>query len=360
MKLLLITTTVLLPMIACGDILLNAQGENSPNGKSLKNYWLANLYVMSGEGVSKVNMKVVLDRAEIKEFRSKFPEYANWEAEKHLKKNYFQFQINNYFDLKDFLAKYEKVSPRLKSFYDKCIVKQVSVPNIPPKEREGKDIYTGEYLSRYCLKKIITDGNPINEDELKKYFAGLLNENQKVRIDSVLKLRSIPSGNRNKIIISNILSAYINPDMKVIEAADEVLAFRFSHDIAPLIDIAGGDDPFNAAKACELLGELGLFASTAVPSLKKIALTHREWSVRTAAILALSEIGPPAFDFKDELLKMLDDDNYGIRQAAAKALLIISDSIPEDGPLCHKIIDSGLGKSNPFYLELKDKICKGF
>jgi len=121
-------------------------------------------------------------------------------------------------------------------------------------------------------------------------------------------------------VLDIILSALADPDERVSSSAKEALGRCNTSILEALREKISCDNPFVAAKACELIGEMGALGKAASADLSKVLSTAKDWTLREAAAKALGACGGP--DVKAALVNVLNDEKPQVQASAARALLL--------------------------------------
>jgi HEAT repeat protein len=95
--------------------------------------------------------------------------------------------------------------------------------------------------------------------------------------------------------------------------------------IDPLIRGLGSEDRDVAFWSTVGLGRLGRQAAAAIPNLAGVAVGHREFGVRQAAVSALAWVGPRDDQAKAAVLQALGDTSPWVRRDALEALIHFED-----------------------------------
>lgn len=108
--------------------------------------------------------------------------------------------------------------------------------------------------------------------------------------------------------------------------------------VPQMVELLTANDWWVRAAAADVLGDLGITASSTVPALTRALDDQAEW-VRRNAVEALGNIGPAAAEAVPALSRRLQDSESWVRHNAALALAKIGPAASEAVPALHKSID---------------------
>lgn len=117
--------------------------------------------------------------------------------------------------------------------------------------------------------------------------------------------------------------------------ADEALQAISLEWLPELLKIAGGKDPELGVKACQLIGITSVFGKSVVPKLKNLLKTTKDFTIKTASICALAEIGDKS---SIPLIKQYCNDKNRLLARAAKQAVYLLQPIDKNDPYFKEIL----------------------
>ena len=125
-------------------------------------------------------------------------------------------------------------------------------------------------------------------------------------------------------------------------------------DVRRLVQTLSGSDEWRQRQqAAEAIGQMGIAAKAAIPSLID-RLKDEQWHVRKAAAIALTSMGTEARPAVHSLIAALDDEEWHVRKPAAQALAVIGpDSRPAVSSLIKALSDEEWMQQEPTLAEVK-------
>ncbi|MFA6292094.1 MAG: HEAT repeat domain-containing protein, partial [Victivallales bacterium] len=210
-----------------------------------------------------------------------------------------------------------------------------------PKERE---------IAYYLLTTRVNDADWPDDfaaEYVEKFTSDLLsNKDPNVRLNAIKHLLSYKSQRNREKIVEALTRAIQDPDNKVVQSTCDALEKQGSSVLPVLVGLVNGKDPYASTKACKIIGGMSLFSKDAVPALAK-AIESSDWTIRTAALDAIGQIGPPAREHLPLIIKCVDDQNAEVGKSAGKALVLLG-GIKKGDPVLKKIIELEVVKKGTF------------
>lgn len=127
-----------------------------------------------------------------------------------------------------------------------------------------------------------------------QYFArckqNLKSSNTKIRNETIWSLRFFTPDVQRPEAVKLLFAMLLSSNPAVAAAANESLIAMGPACMPELLEIIGGSEQYFAMRACELIGNMGLYGQEATPELMKLLNSSSDWMLKTMIIKALALI----------------------------------------------------------------------
>ncbi len=124
-----------------------------------------------------------------------------------------------------------------------------------------------------------------------------------------------------------LLNLLLSSDPSIVFAANDSLTAMGPACMSELLEAIGGSEPYFAARACELIGGMGLYGQKAAPGLLKQLKSNPDWMIKTMIIKTLALI--KGADAIPEIEKYVSAEQPMLAATATQALTLLK-PIPKE------------------------------
>ena len=144
---------------------------------------------------------------------------------------------------------------------------------------------------------------------------------------AVRSLRLFTADAQRPQTVKLLLNLLLSSDPSMVFAANDSLTAMGPACLPELMEAIGGNEPYFAVRACELIGGMGLYGQKAAPGLLKLLNVTQDWMLKTMIIKALALIkGTEAIP---EIEKYVSAGQPMLAATAAQALVLLK-PIPKE------------------------------